>query len=174
MIFETQNQNLKFKNMNLNQISYSKNYKRIIEEEHKKDPKYKTELCQKFMESGNCPYGFKCRFAHGKNELNSKIFNINYKKKPCKSFNQFGFCPYGSRCNFLHNNRKIRNINLPYFYIMTFIDFITLNKRLPVFKNLEFDNNNINKDKISNSSTSSNSNYDDEEFVIYNKIFLEN
>ena len=174
MIFETQNQNLKFKNMNLNQISYSKNYKRIIEEEHKKDPKYKTELCQKFMETGNCPYGIKCRFAHGKNELNSKIFNINYKKKPCKSFNQFGFCPYGSRCNFLHNNRKIRNINLPYFYIMTFIDFITLNKRLPVFKNLEFDNNNINKDKISNSSTSSNSNYDDEEFVIYNKIFLEN
>jgi hypothetical protein len=174
MIFETQNQNLKFKNKNLNQISYSKNYKKIIEEEYKKDPRYKTELCQKFMETGNCPYGFKCRFAHGKNELNSKILNINYKKKPCKRFYKYGFCPYGSRCLFLHNDRKIRNINLPYFYIMTFIDFITLNKRLPVFKNLEFDNNNINKDKISNSSTSSNSNCDDEEFVIYNKIFLEN
>ena len=172
MLFETQKQNLKFKNKNLNQISYSKNYKRIIEEEHKKDPKYKTELCQKFMETGNCPYGIKCRFAHGKNELNSKILNINYKKKPCKSFYQFGFCPYGSRCLFLHNDRKIRNINLPYFYIMTFIDFISLNKRLPVFENfsMEFDNNKIIKDKIYNSSTNNNSNYD--EFVIFKNLFF--
>ena len=177
MLFEAQNQNLKFKNKNLNQISYSKNYKKIIEEEYKKDPKYKTELCQKFMETGNCPYGFKCRFAHGKNELNSKILNINYKKKPCKRFYKYGFCPYGSRCLFLHNDRKIRNINLPYFYIMTFIDFISLNKRLPVFENfsLEFDNNNINKDKIFNCSISSNSNCDDdEEFVILKNIFFGN
>ncbi len=175
MLFETQKQNLKFKNKNLNQISYSKNYKRIIEEEHKKDPKYKTELCQKFMETGNCPYGIKCRFAHGKNELNSKILNINYKKKPCKSFYQFGFCPYGSRCLFLHNDRKIRNINLPYFYIMTFIDFISLNKRLPVFENfsMEFDNNKIIKDKIYNSSKNNNSNYDNyDEFVIFKNLFF--
>ena len=175
MLFETQKQNLKFKNKNLNQISYSKNYKRIIEEEHKKDPKYKTELCQKFMETGNCPYGIKCRFAHGKNELNSKILNINYKKKPCNSFYQFGFCPYGSRCLFLHNDRKIRNINLPYFYIMTFIDFISLNKRLPVFENfsMEFDNNKIIKDKIYNSSKNNNSNYDNyDEFVIFKNLFF--
>ncbi len=175
MLFETQKQNLKFKNKNLNQISYSKNYKRIIEEEYKKDPKYKTELCQKFMETGNCPYGIKCRFAHGKNELNSKILNINYKKKPCKSFYQFGFCPYGSRCLFLHNDRKIRNINLPYFYIMTFIDFISLNKRLPVFENfsMEFDNNKIIKDKIYNSSKNNNSNYDNyDEFVIFKNLFF--
>lgn len=29
--------------------------------------KYKTELCRTFEEKGACPYGQKCRFAHGKN-----------------------------------------------------------------------------------------------------------
>lgn len=32
----------------------------------KKDKvKYKTELCKTFSEKGYCPYGRKCRFAHG-------------------------------------------------------------------------------------------------------------
>ena len=52
-----------------------------IENEQKKDPKYKTELCKTFSEKGKCPYGYKCRFAHGKEELNSKNLNLNYKKK---------------------------------------------------------------------------------------------
>ena len=76
---------------------------------------------------------------------------------------------------FLHNDRKIRNINLPYFYIMTFIDFISLNKRLPVFENfsMEFDNNKIIKDKIYNSSKNNNSNYDNyDEFVIFKNLFF--
>ena len=33
------------------------------------NPKYemkeKSELCKKFMEKGHCPYGSKCKFAHG-------------------------------------------------------------------------------------------------------------
>lgn len=38
-----------------------------------KDPRvYKTELCQKFEEMGECPYGPKCQFAHGKKELRSR------------------------------------------------------------------------------------------------------
>ena len=53
----------------------------FIENEQKRDPKYKTELCKTFRETGKCPYGFKCRFAHGKDELVSKILNSNYKKK---------------------------------------------------------------------------------------------
>mgnify|MGYP002345882633 CR=1 FL=1 len=31
--------------------------------------KYKTELCRTFEEKGNCPYGHKCRVAHGKEDL---------------------------------------------------------------------------------------------------------
>ena len=72
------------------------------EEEKRKDPKYKTELCKSWIETNFCVYGNRCRFAHGKGELNIKLQSLNYKKKPCSSFLNFGFCPYGSRCNFIH------------------------------------------------------------------------
>lgn len=58
--------------------------KNIIEEENKFDPKYKTELCKKFQNTGHCPYGFKCRFAHGKEELITKTQGANYKKSNAK------------------------------------------------------------------------------------------
>ena len=31
--------------------------------------KMKTSLCKKFTETGHCPYGNKCQFAHGVAEL---------------------------------------------------------------------------------------------------------
>ena len=44
------------------------------------DPKYKTELCKTYEDSGFCPYGNKCRFAHGRKELFEKAEKIyNYK-----------------------------------------------------------------------------------------------
>ena len=95
-------------------VEFSKNYtllKNIIEEENKFDPKYKTELCKKFQSTGKCPYGHKCRFAHGKEELLSKNQGVNYKKKPCKTFYEKGYCPYGSRCNFQHDERKFSEIS---------------------------------------------------------------
>jgi len=33
---------------------------------------FKTSLCHKFVETGNCPYGPRCRFAHGKEDLKKK------------------------------------------------------------------------------------------------------
>ena len=169
MLLKSQISNPINNNSNYNRNPNIKLYKKLIEEEHKKDPKYKTELCQKYMETGNCPYGIKCRFAHGKKELISKIIGINYKKKPCKKFNQFGFCPYGSRCNFLHNEKK--NFNLPFYYIITFIDFIPLNHRLPVFQNFSLFQKNF-SDKIHSSSTSTKSNVDDDEDLNYKNIYF--
>ena len=170
MLLKNQSSNPINNDSNFNRNQNIKLYKKLIEEEHKKDPKYKTELCQKYMETGECPYGIKCRFAHGKNELISKNIGINYKKKLCKSFSKFGFCPYGTRCNFLHNEKK--NFYLPYYYYITFIDFIHLNYRLPVFINFQLENDNkcINKDKIHSSSTSTNSNIDDNDDFVYKKF----
>ena len=72
-------------NLNLNfQLQFLLNNKhhKAFTHEHKSfqqeqqsmnDPKYKTELCKKFSDTGTCPYGSKCRFAHGKGELISKM-----------------------------------------------------------------------------------------------------
>ena len=143
-------------------VQLNKNYsliKNLIEEENKVDTKYKTELCKKFQSTGFCPYGNKCQFAHGKEELISKFHGVNYKKEKCKSFYQKGYCPYGNRCNFQHDERKFTDVNFSYFYFRIYLlekfgflnsnnkynekaKFI-LNKRLNVFKSLtRFSNSN--------------------------------
>ncbi len=48
------------------------------------DPKYKTELCKSFIAKGMCRYKYKCRFAHGINDLMKKPndnFIMNVKSK---------------------------------------------------------------------------------------------
>ena len=129
-----------------------------FEEEKRKDPKYKTELCKSWIETNFCVYGNKCRFAHGNHELNNKEFNSNYKKKPCSSFLKYGFCPYGTRCNFKHDERKLTDIILPYFYIQLFIkNCIHCGKRLKIFE--EITNGDINSDStLSESELYSNNN----------------
>lgn len=120
------------------------------------DVKYKTELCQKFENTGKCPYGSKCRFAHGKEELISKQLNVNYKKKPCKTFTEKGYCPYGSRCSFRHDERTFFDVSFSYYYLKHFIlkyaNFLEgleknnshttqiLVKRLPIFESITANN----------------------------------
>ena len=165
-------------------IELNKNYsllKNIIEEENKFDPKYKTELCKKFQSTGKCPYGHKCRFAHGKEELISKTQGANYKKKLCKSFEEKGYCPYGSRCNFRHDERKFSEISFSYFYLQLFLfkqyNFLPsrksfysnkttlLNERLPIFESLtvnkkgERDKNNLSHDKFNNEANDKNNSF---------------
>merc|ERR1712048_1164111 len=64
--------------------------------------RYKSEICQRFMENGSCKYGEKCQFAHGEDELRYVYKHPKYKTLPCKTFHQSGVCSYGNRCNFLH------------------------------------------------------------------------
>ena len=145
-MFDNQINNLLNKNIFYNQnlvYDYFQEYEKI------RDPKYKTELCKKFEETGKCPYGFKCRFAHGKEELNSKNTGNNYKKKSCKTFLENGFCPYGSRCSFKHDERTLNDIKLPYYYIKTFIyNNFNCNYRLNIFE--EITSSNINNNNNNN------------------------
>jgi len=173
--------------------------KNIIEEENKFDPKYKTELCKKFQNTGYCPYGFKCRFAHGKEELITKSQGVNYKKKLCKTFHEKGYCPYGSRCSFMHDERKFSNISLSYYYLQLFLFkkyniFPTLNYlcpkgsvlpngRLPVFesftktKKIGSSNDLFDKIEITRTNTSStesnNSIEEEQKRLLNNEICLE-
>jgi len=80
------------------------------------DSNYKTELCKTWIEKFFCPYGEKCRFAHGKKDLIEKSTNSkNFKRKEGNSFYKKGFCPYGPRCHFKHEERRLHDINLPYY-----------------------------------------------------------
>ena len=160
-------QNKKEKNTKIN-LS-----KALMEAEQKKDPKYKTELCKTYSKTKECPYGLKCRFAHGKDELFSKNKGNNYKKKECKSFSEFGFCTYGSRCSFKHDERKLQNINLSFYYKKLFIinNFEPLNHRLDIFIKITSQNNKYNK---FNSSSTSEFSSDDDNIINKNNNNINN
>lgn len=74
--------------------------------------KMKVQLCRNFIASGYCPYGGKCRFAHGLKQLlqNSEL-SSNFRTKNCKAFYVGGECRYGDRCNFKHDDRKLCDIH---------------------------------------------------------------
>lgn len=65
---------------------------------------YKTELCDSFVKLNYCPYGNKCQFAHGHNELKLIERPANWRSKPCVNWARFGSCRYGTRCCFKHGN----------------------------------------------------------------------
>lgn len=68
--------------------------------------KEKSELCKKYIEKGSCPYGMKCKFAHGRHELRqNNNQNCKYKTKECSTFFTNQYCKYGERCNFLHRRK---------------------------------------------------------------------
>ncbi|MCL7048592.1 hypothetical protein MKW94_009993 [Papaver nudicaule] len=62
----------------------------------------KTELCNKWQQTGECPYGVRCQFAHGVCELRPVIRHPRYKTEVCRMVLTGDFCPYGHRCHFRH------------------------------------------------------------------------
>ena len=96
--------------------------------------KYKTELCKFYQINGNCKYGDNCAYAHGLDNLRSKVTNsTTYRTRKCIQFFEKGYCPYGSRCQFKH--QLISNIaNNPYDEKITYKKILeTLSK----FENVE-------------------------------------
>ncbi|KAG5236862.1 zinc finger CCCH domain-containing protein [Salix suchowensis] len=63
---------------------------------------FKTELCNKWQETGTCLYGNQCQFAHGIEELRPVIRHPRYKTEVCKMVLAGDICPYGHRCHFRH------------------------------------------------------------------------
>ncbi|KAJ8545897.1 hypothetical protein K7X08_018480 [Anisodus acutangulus] len=64
---------------------------------------FKTELCNKWQETGTCPYGENCQFAHGITELRPVIRHPRYKTEVCRMVLAGDMCPYGHRCHFRHS-----------------------------------------------------------------------
>ena len=113
--------------------------------------KYKTELCKYYECNGYCIYGDKCAYAHGKENLRSKVTNTTaYRTKKCSQFFEQGYCPYGNRCQFAHQ-LKSNIINNPYDKGMSYTKILeTISKlenagnikklvekpRLPIFEEI--------------------------------------
>lgn len=109
--------------------------------EFQKDPKFKTELCITFSNTGFCAYGNKCRFAHGKDELFDKVVSHpKYRKSDCITFHTNGFCNYGQRCHFRHNETtKLNEISRSHYSLLLTIYPLKnkiIHQRLPIFQNI--------------------------------------
>ncbi|KAL6193345.1 hypothetical protein ACLB2K_034429 [Fragaria x ananassa] len=63
---------------------------------------FKTELCNKWQETGDCPYKDHCQYAHGVEELRPVIRHPRYKTEVCRMVLAGDVCPYGHRCHFRH------------------------------------------------------------------------
>ena len=99
--------------------------------------KYKTELCKYFEINGYCKYGDKCAYAHGKENLRSKVTNTTaYRTKKCVQFFEQGYCPYGNRCQFAHQ-LKSNIINNPYDRGMTYGKILETISKLENVENIK-------------------------------------
>lgn len=64
---------------------------------------YKTELCRSWSQTQSCPYGSKCQFAHGSDELRPVQRHPKYKTVECNQWAATGKCTFGNRCVFIHD-----------------------------------------------------------------------
>ena len=74
---------------------------------------FKTELCNKWQDTGTCPYGDHCQFAHGITELRPVIRHPRYKTEICRMVLSGDRCPYGHRCHFRHSLTEEERSLLP-------------------------------------------------------------
>ena len=99
--------------------------------------KYKTELCKYYEINGYCKYGDKCAYAHGKENLRSKVTNTTaYRTKKCVQFFEQGYCPYGNRCQFAHQ-LKSNIINNPYDRTMSYGKILETISKLENVENIK-------------------------------------
>jgi hypothetical protein len=96
---------------------------------------YKTQNCRSFLQSGHCRYGTRCQFAHGQQEIRSKVLPDRYKTSICKNFSKNTICYYGSECNFVH----IANPRSHPFELVAALSCLPAasnSRRLPIFQDI--------------------------------------
>lgn len=67
-------------------------------------PNYKTELCNKYQETGYCPFGERCQFVHEFHELQRRGRALTYKTQVCWSGDECRYQQNHGRCVYLHGD----------------------------------------------------------------------
>jgi len=141
--------------LSLNTSSHHKDsYNNYKNEQAKCDIKYKKELCYNFIKRGNCKYNFRCRFAHGIDDLiTEKDKNINLSENKKNSFDNQTFSLLDSKV--ITENKM--NLKEPKYLndLKAISNTLKLRKpyqRLSVFKSITTDSTNDNS--FENSFTS--------------------
>ena len=99
--------------------------------------KYKTELCKYYEIEGHCKYGNNCAYAHGIENLRSKVTNsMFYRTRKCIQFFESGYCPYGSRCQFQHQ-LKTNIVNNPYDIKMSYTKIMKTISKMENVENIK-------------------------------------
>ena len=99
--------------------------------------KYKTELCKFYEMTGKCKYGESCAYAHGIENLRTKVTNTTaYRTKKCIQFFENGYCPYGNRCQFQHQ-LKNNIINNPYDKEMSYQKILEIITKMENVRNIK-------------------------------------
>lgn len=100
-ILQIKQKNNNSKTNNISPTISQNNYEEFKNKETLIDPRYKTELCKSFINFSKCKYGYRCRFAHGLNDLISKKRKVKSSAE-CQAFVIVGFCKYGEKCELTH------------------------------------------------------------------------
>ncbi|KAE8679752.1 CONSTANS-like zinc finger protein [Hibiscus syriacus] len=87
----------------VNQHSVGRREEKGIEMEIYNQGMVKTELSNKWQETGSCPYGDHFQFAHGIAKLRPVIRHPRYKTQVCRVVLAGEACPYGHSCHFGHS-----------------------------------------------------------------------
>lgn len=95
----------------------------------------KTEICNCWLEFDACPYGEKCTFAHGFQQLQQRT-DRQKQNELCKSYQFEGVCYYGKRCKFRHDQVLTGKTEQPCFSLVHKDHMITdgqFNSSAPVY-----------------------------------------
>ena len=84
------------------------------------EQQYKTVVCKNWEAEGRCQWGEQCKWAHGKEDLNtgrgsrvggqtSSHWNSQFKSVLCSKWGQ-GLCTYGAKCMFAHGHQEVSSV----------------------------------------------------------------
>jgi hypothetical protein len=66
-----------------------------------------VEVCRRFRDSGACPKGGACKYAHADTSVPTKVKKDKTATSPCRLFRDLGKCRFGGACKYAHADTSV-------------------------------------------------------------------